>query len=147
MQVKELVDLLNEDLRNEYKHHLFYLHSFNVLIGLERLYLGPWLKSQAEEEAVHVQEFAKKIVAFGAMPVSGLQSHPFPSLRSADSILGYALEMEKEVVANYHVRHAQATEVYETTHQHYDLVVFLEDQIEHSQGDIDEILRMLGEVR
>ena len=148
MTIDEMVALLNQDLQNEYKHHLFYLHAFNSVRGMERVYLSPWLKKQSDEESEHVQEFASKIVALGATPVSGLQANQFPvNLTSTQDILTYALAMEQEVVANYHTRHAQATALYESTGQYYDLVVFLEDQIEDSQNDIDEMVKWLGTKR
>ncbi len=136
-----MVSLLNEDLKNEYKHHKFYLHASFVLRGFERLYFGEWLKNQSNEELEHVTAFANKITALGTMPTH--ESNEFPTnLTRAKDILTYALEMEREVVENYHTRLKQANELFETTGKYYDLVIFYEEHIEHSQSDIDEMLKM-----
>ncbi len=137
-----MIELLNEDLKNEYKHHHFYLHASFVLRGLDRLHFGPWLRKQAEEELNHVAEFANKISALGTLPTT--ESNPFPNnLTKAQDILNFAISMEKEVVANYHLRLKQASHLYESTGKYYDLVLLYEDQIEDSQRDIDEMIKMV----
>lgn len=137
----EAAKLLNEDLRNEYKHMLFYLHSANILMGMDRLYLADKLSEHAKSEMEHVQQFAHKIRALGLRPVSGLLSNTFPEFDTAANILAYALEMEQEVVRNYHERHKQLQETGDVS-----LVVFIEDQIQDSQEDIDELLQILNKV-
>ncbi len=145
MTVDQIVELLNQDLRNEYKHHRFYLHCSFVLRGFDRLHFGSWLKGQSDEELGHVKIFADKIVALGGQPT--VEANDFPTnLTDSDDILKYALTMEQEVVTNYHVRLKQAHDLYEETGQHYDLVLLYEEQIEDSQRDIDEMLRFLPPV-
>jgi bacterioferritin (cytochrome b1) len=145
MTLAEMIDLLNSDLENEYKHFRFYLHSSIMVTGMQRFFLVPWLIKQADEEKGHVIEFANKIRALGGIPTA--ESRQFPkNISEPYEIINYALQMEKEVVANYHVRHAQAVELSEKTGKHYDLVVLLEDQIEHSQQDIDELKMVLNQL-
>ena len=144
LSLSQMVDLLNSDLQNEYKHFRFYLHSSIMLTGLHRLFLTPWLVAQADEEKGHVIEFATKIRANGGVPTT--ESTDFPrDLVGPVDILKYALAMEQEVVSNYHIRHAQAEELSANTGKYYDLVVFLEDHIEHSQKDIDELKMILNQ--
>lgn len=146
MTIEELVDLINQDLSNEHKHHRFYLQSsFNVQ-GLERLFVKGWLEGQASEELGHIKEFAHLVAAFGITPTMYASEYPV-NLTNAQEILSYALQMEQEVIANYHKRHRQATELHEKTGRYYDIIVFYEDQIEDSQHDVDEIVKLLGTKR
>ncbi len=143
----ELIESLNEDLKNEYQHMLFYTHAANMLVGLERLYLADQLKAHAASEMQHVFQFAQKIRANGGIPVSGMKTAWFTEedCTSAKQVIGQAIALETEVVKNYHKRHRQASELNANTDKHYDLVIFLEEQIEHSQNDIDELkLILLG---
>ncbi len=146
MTLNEFLINFNSDLKNEYKHMLFYVHAANVLLGMERLYLADKLKAHATSEMEHIYQFAHKVRAYGGMPFSGLDTNPFAvNYFNANAILNYALKMEKEVVANYHERHVQATQLWEDSgrKQYYDFVIFLEEQIEHSQHDIDELVQIL----
>lgn len=146
MTVDQIIELLNQDLRNEYKHHRFYLHASFVLRGFERLYFGSWLKKQAMEELEHIEEFAAKIVALGGDPTADANDFP-KNLVDAQDILKYAITMEQEVVTNYHVRLKQSQELSESTGQHFDLVLLYEDQIEDSQRDIDEMIKFLPRLK
>ena len=149
MTVQDLALKLNGDLLNEYKHMLFYLHAANTVQGPERLWLKPWLDGQTEEELGHVRQFAHKIASLGVTPATPLQGVPdYPvNLMDSYSVISYAMLMEQEVVDNYHERRKEAESLYNETGRHYDLVVLLEEQIEHSQGDIDELRLMLGRPR
>lgn len=142
MTLDQIIELLNQDLRNEYKHFRFYLNASFVLKGFDRLHFGKWLEDQATEELAHIKLFANKIVALGGKPA--IQHNDFQSdLTDSTAILKYAIAMEQEVVTNYHVRLKQTHELYEVTGQHYDIVLMYEEQIEDSQKDIDEMLRFL----
>jgi bacterioferritin (cytochrome b1) len=139
MDAREMIVLLNGDLRNEYKHLLFYLHCGNTLRGLDRLHLGKMLYEHATGEMEHVQQFAHKIRGLGGEPVSGLEANPFTEYpQTAEQMLREALAMEEEVVRNYSDRIVQAEEMDDTG-----LALFLEDQLEDSQNDIDEIRQLL----
>jgi len=143
MTLAQLVASLNGDLKNEYKHMLFYMHAANVLVGKERAFFVDKLKAEANSEMGHVFEFAHKIRGWGGVPICGLEAHAFPTdLTTLEQIVDYAIEMEREVIANYHERHAQAEALHAQTGKHYDIVIFLEEQIEHSQTDVDEFVQM-----
>lgn len=146
MTLEHFIGLLNEDLKNEYQHMLFYAHAASMLVGLERLYLADKLKEHVASEMQHVFQFAQKIRANGGVPVSGLDATKFPHWPyKAWGIVDEAIKLEEMVVKNYHERHKQASDLYAEMGKHYDLVIFIEEQIEHSQGDIDELkLIMLG---
>lgn len=134
----EVVSLLNGDLRNEYKHMLFYLHGAIMLQGAERLHLGEFFKKQAESEMGHVLMFAHKIRALGGVPVNP-PAFDFPPASDAKTLVAFAIEMEEEVIRNYHERLAQFEAREEQTGRGHDLVMFVEEQIEDSQGDTDEL--------
>jgi ferritin len=139
----DVIAWLNSDILNEYQHFLFYLHSSMMLTGLERVYLVDILKKHAESEMEHILEFGHKIRSYGAEVVSINNSQRyFPNLLTrAKDILEYAITMEKEVVQNYHLRH----EMFEKLDpKDISLLVFIEEQIEHSQHDIDELIQILA---
>lgn len=140
MTVEEMVGLLNSDLKNEYKHMHFYLHAAATVEGVERFWLADVLRKHAESELGHCLQFATKIRSYGHQPVAGWQDpHQFPQKVTPLGILAYALKMEQEVVENYRLRRQQAEGLGDTA-----LVLFLEEQIEDSQHDVDELLIAVG---
>lgn len=141
MEKAEMIDLLNDDLRNEYKHMLFYLHCANTAISTERALFAEKFAQHARDEMEHVQQFAHKIRGMGGTPVSGLQSHRFNELITGH-MLAYALEMEEEVVANYVLRRSQAEAMGDIG-----LALFIDGQIEDSQHDIDELRQLIEAVQ
>lgn len=142
MTINEFVDKMQSDLKNEYKHLHFYLQASFMLYGPERLYLGKWLSDQADSELGHVRQFAAKIRAFGKVPTT--EYLKFNSSTDCYEILKMALTLEQEVVTNYHERLIQAESLNDKTGKYKDLVLFYEEQVEHSQEDIDEIVKLLG---
>lgn len=140
MTTNKVIEILNDDLCQEYKHMLFYLHAANTVKGMERLYLADLFKKHAAGEMEHVMAFAHKINGYGGFPVSGLNTALFESQQlTGAELLSYALLMEREVVANYHQQHKAFQDYADIS-----LLVFMEDQIEDSQRDIDELVQLLG---
>lgn len=136
----QVIEILNNDLCNEYKHMLFYLHAANTIKGFERLYMADMFKKHAMGEMEHVMAFAHKISGYGGFPVSGLHTCVFEDQQlNPGELLSYALSMEREVVANYHEQHRLFQEYGDIS-----LTVFMEDQIEDSQRDIDELVQLFG---
>jgi bacterioferritin (cytochrome b1) len=150
MTIDEFVDEMQGDLVNEYTHMLFYMHASFTLNGYERMFAVPWLTAQSNEEMGHVRQFAEKIRAFGKMPThangKGYQGGEY-SFTTLKEILEFALALEKTVIENYHKRLGQAQKLFEKTGKYYDLVIFYEEHIEHSQHDVDEIVKMLSSTR
>lgn len=135
-----MIDILNRDLANEYKHMHFYLRSSYMVRGLPRLEMREFLAEQAASEMKHVQAFANLILGLGGTP--GTAVNDYPTLTEPKQILEYALEMEREVVANYVVRQEQARLLGGVDGAFID--VFLDGQIEDSRTDADEIRMLLG---
>lgn len=139
---KEMVDLLNGDLANEYKHMHFYLHSHSVVEGLHRNDLRNMLLAEANNELLHVQQFSDKIVALGGIPSSNVSDYPTNLTKETD-ILNYIVEMEQEVVDNY-VQRLEQVAAMEDKASSIDLQTFLEDQIRDSKGDLDNVKKMIA---
>ena len=143
MNKADLIDKLNGDLKNEYMHMHFYLHSSVMVKGLVRAEISEWLAEHAASEFKHIQQFAKMIVGLGGVPTT--EVNPFPTLTDPTEIMYHAWLIEKEVVANY----AHRMEEVESMAYHLDksdqkyVVLFLEDQLLDSRGDLDEIAQFL----
>lgn len=142
--LKNFLEKMQLDIQNEYKHLHFYLYAFANLKGLDRLHLGNFFESQANSELEHVKQFGKKISAFGLIPNGPLVTEfSFPTI-TADSLLIYAMQMELEVLENYHKRLIDAENLHQQSNNYKDLVLFYEDHIEHTSEDLDEIYKLLG---
>ena len=140
MTKEQMIALLNGDLRNEYMHLHFYLHSAAMVAGLHRAELKEFLVEEAEGEFKHVQEFADLIVGLGGVPDT--IHNPFPTnLTCPWEILKHALFMEDTVVANYAERMGQAEELGGPDGRWIE--AFLENQIIDSRKDADHIRQML----
>lgn len=139
MTKKEMIDLLNADLRNEWKHLRFYLYHASAVVGLHcEEYKELFLKEAASEMA-HVTAFSDVIVGLGSKATH--ECNEFPILVRPEAIIAYAVEMEEEVVANYVQRMKDATELGGVDGQW--LEIFLEGQIQDSREDVDHFKQIM----
>ena len=140
MNTKELIALVNEDLKNERKHLMFYQNA-SVLVGsLHRMELSEFFEKEAASELVHVNEFSKLIVHLGGRPEAGVNEYPTDITDPVD-LLRYAIKMEEEVADNYALRLRQTHEM-ETA----DIAVahvFYEDQITDSWTTAKELRQLI----
>lgn len=142
MTKQELIRLLNNDLRNEYMHMHFYLHSSIKVAGLHREELREYLTKAASSEMTHVQQFADMIVGLGGEPEC--MPNEFPTdLVCPVAILRYALNIEEAVVANYADRMDQVKTAEISNADSKWVEAFLENQIIDSRQDADDIRQML----
>lgn len=140
VDLETFLTLMTEDLANEYKHMHFYLHSAIVIQGLHRAELGEFFLDEAKSEMSHVEEFGKMLLGMGGTPQGTVA--PFPTdLTKPVDILKYVLDMENEVVENYHFRMKQAEEI--GTPEGSVLHVFYENQILDSQLTANTVKEML----
>ena len=137
---QDLINVLNEDLKNEYKHMLFYLHAGVVIQGFHREEIGEFLLGEAKEEMVHVEEFSRKIIGLDGVPVTEANSYR-TDLTDPKDILQYVLDMENEV-ADIYARQLVDTEELGGTDGLF-IHVFLEDQLLHSRNTADHVKEML----
>lgn len=140
MTKEQMIELLNGDIRNEYMHLHFYLHSAMMVQGLHREELREFLLEEAAGEMKHVQQFGDLIVGLGGLPENTPNIFPTELTNPVD-ILTHALGMEDQVVANYVQRMDQATELGGVDGRWIE--IFLEDQIMQSRTDADHLRQIL----
>lgn len=153
MKIEELVDLLINDLANEYAHMHFYIQAATQVRGLHRQEIGEFFTEQAQSEMKHVEEFRRLIQGLITRrdlnkKIPNKVSEFKQNLNCPKELLKAALEMEDQVVENYVLRRKQAEDLSENSTQADMIdatyvVLFLEDQILDSRGDADNIREML----
>lgn len=139
MNKDQMIELLNNDLKNEWKHLRFYLYHASAVVGLHcEEYKELFLKEVAGETA-HVTAFSDLIVGLGGKATA--ESNDFPLMTDPKDILKYALEMESEVVDNYVRRMKDANDLGGTDGQW--LEIFLEGQVQDSREDVDHFRQIV----
>ena len=149
MTESELIELLKEDLINEYHHMHFYLNASCHITGLFRQEIGEFLAEEARDEMKHVEEFTKLIIEISGDTtyVSGNilpEFKPVPILRTVREILAYVLKMEEEVVERYVTRMDQAVELGGVDGRYVE--IFLEDQILDSKSTAAHVRQLLAQL-
>jgi bacterioferritin len=139
MSTEELLQLLNEDLKNEWMHLKFYLYHASAVGGLHAAEYREFLTDAAKGELAHVQQFQDRIWGLGGTPVT--EGHTFATFVSIEDILAEAQAIERAVVANYAKRVEQLSAG--TSPEAAYLSVFYEDQLQDSYEDAERIQRML----
>lgn len=146
MQLHEIVKLLNEDLKNEWKHMQFYLHHASAITGLHAHEYKEFLLEQAASEMKHVQQFSDLLFGLGITPTTEINE--FTKLTSAKLILESAAAMEEDVVKNYVQRIAQlSTLTFHSSAEAADakwIEIFLEEQVKDSREDLDHLMQILA---
>lgn len=142
MNKETMIQLLNNDLKNEWKHLRFYLHHASTIVGLHSEEYKEILLKEAAGEMSHVTEFSDLIIGLGGTATA--ESNEFPSLTDPADIILYAMNMEEEVVVNYVQRIKDANEL--RASEDVDgqwLEIFLENQIQKSREDVDRYRQIL----
>lgn len=141
MTLQQMLEALDLDLRNEYKHMNFYLYHATSLVGLHAEEYKEIFSEEAKSEMEHVKQFSNLLWGFNRQPSS--LSGDFPLFTSVRPALQYAHDMEAEVVKNYATRINQCANLLEPDRTW--ITVFLEDQLAHSRRDVDRFKRLLSE--
>lgn len=142
--LQALIDNLNNDLRNEWSHLAFYLHSAGLVQGLHCHEYKELLLKEAAKELHHVSQFSDVLIGLG-LPPEQLAKAPFDqkvlSLTNPRDILAHALKLEEEVVTNYcqRMHEAEACGCTDGDWVH----IFLESQIQDSREDVDHLKQIL----
>jgi bacterioferritin (cytochrome b1) len=142
-----MVRELQNVLKHERKHFNFYLQASMELRGTERLYLKPLLEKEMQSELAHIRQFGDKIVALGQSPTH--EAHPFNFGNSFGEkltickVLSKAVEMEREVLQVYHDLYPKA-EKFAEVFDDMSIVLLLEENIEHTTADVEEMEKILG---
>lgn len=137
MNNEELIELLQNDLKNERKHLMFYLQAGVMIRGKHREELGELFLKEAQDEHKHVIEFSKLIVQLGGIPNQEINDFPI-NLKLPDDLLAYAVEMEQEVANNYAQRLIQTSTESGNAIESY-VHLFYEDQLQDSQATALEL--------
>jgi ferritin len=152
MNIEKIVELLNNDLSNEYMHMHFYIAASTNVRGLHRVEIGDFFNAESSGEKMHVEAFRRLIMGLITRRKleANVASHPTPynsDLTCPIALLKEALAMEDLVVANYVNRIDDAIALQENGGE--DKVdgkwieLFLEDQIADSRADADKMRGML----
>jgi bacterioferritin (cytochrome b1) len=142
--LQALIANLKNDLRNEWTHLTFYLHSAALIQGLHATEYKELLQKEANKELLHVSQFSDMLIGLGVAP-QDLPKEPYyekvPSLTMPGHILAHALKLEQEVVANYcqRMHEAEACGCTDGDWVH----IFLEGQIQDSREDVDHLKQIL----
>lgn len=142
--MRNFVEKLNDDLKNEWKHLRFYAHHASAVTGLHAHEYKELLTEQANSELNHVIQFGDLITGLGGDPTA--EANSFVKLTDAREIIAYAVEMEDEVVQNYARRIAELDDIETTdeTRAHKKWIeIFLEKQLEDSRQDLDHFRQIL----
>lgn len=143
--IQNMIELLRDDLKNEWKHLRFYAYHASAIVGLHAHEYKELLTEQAASELNHVIQFSDLIIGLGG--VATAESNDFPTLTDPVEILVYAVGMEAEVVKNYAERIEQLTQIpivdEQTLADKRWIEIFLEKQIEDSRQDLDHFKQLL----
>ena len=141
MTKTEMIDLLQGALMRERQHFNFYQHAQYVLKGLFRLYLGDFFKKEMHGELEHMQVFADKIVALGGIPTIESYALNASDFSTPLKMINAAIKMEREVISFYHSMYPSA-EKYAETYDDLSIVLLIEDNIEDSTRDVEEMEKL-----
>ena len=143
----EMLRELQRILTHERKHFNFYLQASMEVQGLERVYLKPLFEREMNGELDHIRAFGDKIVAMGGSPTREIQPFSFGgglgAKWSAANWLNAAVSMEREVLKIYHELYPKA-EKYAEIFGDMSIVLLLEENIEHTTADVEEMEKILG---
>lgn len=143
MTLSGMIDLLNQDLQNEWKHLRFYLYHASAITGLHAEEYKEVFLKEAASEMEHVTEFSDLIWGLGGEPT--VHSNTFSMFTDVRGALAYAHMMEETVVKNYAERIRQAETLDDPAGRW--ITIFLEDQLAHSRRDVDRYRRLLTDFK
>lgn len=137
---EEMIQKLNEDLKNEWKHLRFYLYHASAVVGLHCAEYKELFLKEAAGEMLHVTAFSDMIIGMGGTATS--EANTFIMMTDPEEIMRYALQMEQEVVTNYVQRMQDTKEMADSVNAQW-LEIFLEGQIQDSREDVDHFQQIV----
>jgi bacterioferritin len=136
MDKKQLIDLLNQDLGEEYAAIIQYITYAARTTGPYRPQLSQFFLAEVADEQGHAQFLANKIVALGGVPTT--KAAPVADAGTNRLMVEEVLKAERGAVQRYTERAQQAEALGEKG-----LVVQLEDMIRDESGHSEETERIL----
>ncbi|MCI0640086.1 MAG: ferritin-like domain-containing protein [Gemmataceae bacterium] len=135
---RALIDGLNRDLAGEYQAVLMYTHYSAKLTGPYRRELRALFQAEIADEQGHAQFLADKIAALGGEPST--KPREVPNADHAKQMLQHALTTEKQAIADYVERIAEAEAFGDIG-----LKVSLENMVADETRHKEEIERILAD--
>lgn len=125
---EEMIELLNEDLADEYQAVITYTIYSQTIKGAAYTHMAEELTKHAKEELGHALKLSRQIDYFGGVPTS--VPKPVNAVTDAEDILRLALVHEHEAVSHYtqRIRQAEAMGEYALAQTLREIVV---DEQEH----------------
>lgn len=143
MTKTDMIVLLNEIIKHERRHFAYYQSCHLTIRGYERAILGPVFEKEMHSELEHVNEFSAKVVALGGFPTTEVHGLLIPpSGFQHREMLEGAIALEREVLRVYHNAYPQA-EKYAEEHGDMSIALLLEENIEHTTHDVEELEKLL----
>ena len=145
LTLSSFLEIMNNDLQNEWTHLKFYLYHSAAITGLHAHEYREFFTDAAKGEMEHVQAFMDRL--YGLNYASPSQTSPtFSTFSSAEDALTHAIELEMSVVENYTKRLQQLDLLAETNPvtARY-LTVFYEDQLKDSYEDCERMRRLMAD--
>ncbi|MBI1371353.1 MAG: ferritin-like domain-containing protein [Phycisphaera sp.] len=136
MDKQKLIDLLNEDLANEFSAIIQYLTYAAKATGPYRPQLVSFFMAEVPDEQGHATFLSNKIVALGGEPVT--KPAPVPVAKTNKEMLEAIQAAERRAVKGYTERARQADEFGDKG-----LAVQLEDMVRDESGHAEETERIL----
>lgn len=131
MTNEQLISLLQEDLKNERLHCLFYQQAAALVEGLHREEYREHFLAEAQSELSHIDQFANLIKQLGGTPGVEVASLTEKLTACPRRLCEVGARLEQAVADNYAAR-LRATHEMENAATAY-VHVFYEDQIKDSQ--------------
>jgi bacterioferritin len=136
MDKKDLIKALNEDLAGELQAVIQYLTYSAKVTGPWRPQLVGFMQTEVQDELLHAQFLADKIVALGGEPTT--TPRPVPEADHPRDMLKAILEAELQASKDYTKRAEQADEFGDKG-----LAVQLEDMVRDETGHAEETAKLL----
>lgn len=136
MTTQDLIGALNEDLAGELMAITQYVDYSAKATGPHRPQLKQFFQNEIQDELMHAQFLAEKIVALGGEPTS--TAREVPAARTNKEMLEQVLAAEKRATQEYSRRAEQAAE-----YGDIGLQVRLEDIVADETNHAEETERLL----
>lgn len=138
------LEIMNNDLQNEWTHLKFYLYHSCAVTGLHAHEYREFFTDAAKGEMEHVQAFMDRLYGLN-YPNPTQSSATFSTFTNAEDALTHAIELEMHVVENYTKRLQQLdalSAAFPVTARY--LTVFYEDQLKDSYEDCERLRRIMA---
>jgi bacterioferritin len=109
MDREAFVELLNEDLKTEFRSIVQYVQHVATLKGAEYLSVIDELRAHISQEIQHAQILAEQVDFLGGVPTTDVPD--VPSVPGGKEALSLDLALEQEQLQRYRDRFAQANEL------------------------------------